>query len=288
MKRVFQLLFVGVAVLSWAGQAQASVLVGVTGDGAIDSESLYFLSQTDASSTFIMRLGNGRDGETIGFNPVDGLLYHASGISPGDRFWESINVGTTTIVTSGQFTGPAVVNENLAMTYNSATGTFLVANRDQNVFYDATLAGVATDIGTTPEDLKGLAFIGSTLYGASAFSDTLYELDPTDGSVVSSLAVTLDGGSIRGMNGLATDPDTGLLWGIFRLSSGGRLLGTLDPTTGTGTSVGILSDNFAGIAFLGSTAAVPEPSTFALLGIGAIGMAFGAVRNLRTTKNTVS
>jgi hypothetical protein len=252
------------------GTAQAGPLVGVTGDGAIVRESLYYLSTTNAASTFIMNLGAGNDGETIAFNPVNGLLYHASGISNGNRFWESINVGTATIVTS---TPLVMSDEGLGLTYNASTGGFLLTSRDNNVFYDVTVAGTATDIGSTPEDLKGLAFVSGSLYGGSVFSNRLYKLNPLDGSVISSVGVTLGGNAISGVNGLATDPDTGLLWGIIRQGVT-RRLGTIDVNTGVATTVGTLSDNFAGIAFLqDATTAVPEPASLTLVGLTALGIA---------------
>lgn len=270
--------------------ARSATLVGVTGDGAGTPESLFILDQNDASATFLMQLGNGDDGETIAFNPADALLYHASGIVDGDRYWETIDVTSATIVTSNQFVGPftgqGVDSENLAIAYNVATGTFLVSNRETDAngdsftqFYDTTLAGVATDIGSTPEDLKGLAFVGSVLYGASVASNLLYTLDPSDGSVISSVTVTLDDNLIAGMNGLALNFETGELWGIFRQADGVRSLGVLDPSTGEATSVGVLDDNYAGIAFV-TMAAVPEPGSLTLWGLGALGWA-AAVRRRR-------
>lgn len=251
-----------VALGAVAALAQ-SRLVGVTGDGASVSETLYWLSKTDASSTFLMSLGNGNDGETIGYNPADGLLYHASGISTGDRYWESIDVNTASIVTSGQFTGPNVTNEQLAITYNPNTGRLLVTDRTNQLF-DTTTSGTATDIGDVAEDLKGLAFVGSTLYGAAAFGDILYTLDPSDGSSLGTLAITMNSAGISGMNGLATNPDDGTLWAIVRQGSS-RHLATINTTTGVATSVGTLGDNFAGIAFV----PVPEPATMAALSLGA-------------------
>ncbi len=264
-------------------QASASMLVGVTGDGAATPESLFLLNQSNASATFIMSLGNGNDGETIGYNPFDGLLYHASGISSGNRYWESIDVLNTTIVSSGPLTGPDVTDETFSITYHSATASFLVADR-LNGFFDVTLDGTATKLGTSSGagGLKGLAFVGNTLYGARSFgsSGSLYEIDPATGSVLNTLTVTLDGASINGMNGLATNPDTGELWGIFRSGNfpGIRTLGIIDLNTGNASSVGVLSDNFAGIAFVDAAAvAVPEPTSFVLCGGMAI-IGLGASR----------
>jgi hypothetical protein len=125
-----------------------SRLVGVTGDGASVPSSLYFLDPADASSTFIMSLGAGNDGETIGYNPVDNLLYHASGYFSGFHAWDSIDVDTATIVTAGTRTGDVPGSEFLAMTYDPASGTFLTAGLLGD-FQSTTLGGVATQLGTT-------------------------------------------------------------------------------------------------------------------------------------------
>lgn len=68
-------------------------LLGVTGDGGSPAETLFILSKTPGGTpTLLCPLGNGDDGEAIAFNPVDGLLYHASGISSGLIF-ETIDLG---------------------------------------------------------------------------------------------------------------------------------------------------------------------------------------------------
>ena len=260
--------------MTFTGAAEASVLYGVTGDGSTTPESLFTLDKSNAAATFFMALGNGDDGETIAYNPADGLMYHASGIDDGDRFWEGINLNTKTIVFSNQFTGPNVDDETLAMTYNPGTGRFLVTDRDDE-FFDTTPAGAATDIGDVEDNIKGLAFVGDTLYGAEVFSSELHVLDPTTGATLTTVSVTLPGFDVLGLNGLATDPDTGELWGLVRVmnDTGGftRHLALIDPVTGEATSSGLLSENFAGIAFVPS--AVPEPAALGLLGVGAMGMA---------------
>jgi hypothetical protein len=259
-----------------AATGQTHPLIGVTGDGASIPESLFLLNQTNASGIFVMGLGNGADGETIAFNPDDDLLYHASGRLQGDRFWESVDVFGETVVSSGQFTGPEVSDENVAMVHDPATGRFLVCDLASNLF-DTTLAGAATQIGTLPDILKGLAFADGSLYGAANITSTLYELNPDNGAEISSVAVTLGGNPVTGMNGLATHPGTGALWGIFRVGSGAgvRHLGTVDPATGVVTSVGVLQQNYAGIAFL------PEPSPIFALGAGAFTVALCAQRRRR-------
>jgi hypothetical protein len=97
----------------------------------------------------------------------------------------------------------------------------------------------------------------------------LYRLNPASGAVISSVAVTLEGNPVTGTNGLATHPVTGALWGIFRIGSspGVRHLGTVNPSTGVAISVGVLQQNYAGLAFL------PEPSRDFALVAGAIAVA---------------
>jgi hypothetical protein len=134
----------------------------------------------------------------------------------------------------------------------------------------------ATTLGTVPENVKGLAFAGGALYGASRATVDLYELSPVDGSQISFAGVTVLGKVVVGMNGLATHPYTDELWGVFRTDAPERLLGTVDPVTAVVTPVGRLSDNFAGIAFL------PEPGALLSLGAGALAVALGARRRRRT------
>ncbi|MEM7246227.1 MAG: LamG-like jellyroll fold domain-containing protein [Acidobacteriota bacterium] len=58
-------------------------LYGLTGDGGSPSSTLFTLDLQTGSPTQVCTLGNGGDGETLGFNPEDGHLYHGSG---GDGF----------------------------------------------------------------------------------------------------------------------------------------------------------------------------------------------------------
>jgi hypothetical protein len=267
----------GSLAVGLATPAPAAQLYGVTGDGGTPAETLFTINTSTAVATFLMTLGAGNNGETIGFNPADGRMYHASGITDGNRFWESIDLSGPAVITSVPL---VTVDENLAITWDSSTGTFLMSNRDNSVFYSTTVAGVSTDIGTTPEDLKGLAFVGDTLYGGAVFSGDregtpLYTLNPLDGSVISSVMVSMAGFDVDGINGLATDPDTGLLYAIIR-TDGDHHLVTLDPTTGVATDIGEITGGlgWAGIAFAPGLAQVPEPSTLALFGIALAGLAF--------------
>jgi hypothetical protein len=257
-------------------------LIGVTDDFATTPESLFVLDTANASATFRMSLGHGLDGETIAFNPVNRLIYHASGIAQlgGGHYWESIDAVAATIVTSTQFTGPDVgPNENTAMVYFPAKARFLVADLDNRLF-DTTLAGVATWIGQLQSSsLQGLAFAGGVLHGGEGTGGSLlHQLDPATGLIMSSVPVTLGGISVSGMNGLATDPRDGRLWGIFAVANR-QYLGTVNLTSGVVTSIGQLPDSFAGITFM------PEPARWIGLAAGAIAVALGRVRRFAASAN---
>ena len=73
------------------------LLLGVTGDGASTPETLYEINIATAAMTLIIPLGNGNDGESIAFNPDDGLLYHWSGWGTANVIMETINPATFTI-----------------------------------------------------------------------------------------------------------------------------------------------------------------------------------------------
>jgi hypothetical protein len=245
-------------------------LIGVTDDFASTPESLFRLDTANASATFLMSLGHGLDGETIAFNPANRLIYHSSGIAQGGggHYWESIDGVALSIVTSTQFTGPDVgLNENTAMVYQPATARFLVADLDNKLF-DTTLAGVAVKIGQLQSTcLQGLAFAGGSLRGGEGNGGSLlHQLDPATGLIMSSVSVKLGGTAVNGMNGLATDPRDGRLWGIFAVANR-QYLGTVNPATGAVTSVGQLPDSFAGITFM------PEPGPSLGLAAGAIAVA---------------
>lgn len=97
-----------------------------------------------------------RPGEAIAFNPVDGLLYHASGVGM-NRVFESldpITLTVTNIVTSGdaysEITGIGFNPENGAL-YFSDLGTDLST---------LTTQGIITDVAVLPVGrFKGLVMV---------------------------------------------------------------------------------------------------------------------------------
>jgi len=136
----------------------SDTLFGVTGDGAATSESLFTIDTGIASSTLVTALGNGNDGEVIGFNPLDGLLYHASGLGAQnvDEIFESIDpVGPT--VTNVPLSGDDY-EEALALTCCIFGNTFLLADLNKGL-YTLTTSGLVTEVALLDHPSKGLAFL---------------------------------------------------------------------------------------------------------------------------------
>ena len=158
--------FVGNTFEKFAGLAfdSGGTLYAVTGDGGSTPESLYTLSLVDGSPTFVVALGNGGQGETIGFNSDDGFLYHASGVddgvAPDTRVFEEIDLDTlavTNIPLSGYNYG-----EITALVFSVSANQFLATNNQTlvgAVLMNITNAGAVSFAGSMDHVSKGIAFV---------------------------------------------------------------------------------------------------------------------------------
>ncbi len=89
-----------------------------------------------------------------------------------------------------------------------------------------------------------------TLFSLDRGSALLRRLDPSTGAILSSLAITMQGASVRGGSGLATHPVTGQLFALLEVNDRlSRDLATIDPHTGEATSIGNTGAPFAALAF---------------------------------------
>lgn len=154
---------IGDTVNRFAGMAFTAdgTLYGITGDGGGIPESLFILSLVDASSTLVIELGAGSDGEKIAFNPTDGLIYHASGIGtpnhPNGEIFETVDPGMLSVanVPLSGFD----YEELTSLTYSD--GAFYAGDVgdsavDMPSLYRITPAGVVTLIGAMDHVSKGL------------------------------------------------------------------------------------------------------------------------------------
>lgn len=95
------------------------------------------------------------------------------------------------------------------------------------------------------------ASAADVLYSIPNNESKLYIVDPLTGlSATPPITITLEGKSIEGGNGLATEPGTGKLWAILSLTGQyGRELVTIDPGTGIATDISDTSEKIATITF---------------------------------------
>ena len=268
------------SILFGPSQAFASVLYAVTGERGDPSETLFTLDQDTAEETSVLVLGNGSGGEAIGFNPTDGLIYHSSGIDPGDVIFESINstfTGTTNIDIAETLLD---YDEANALTWSSSLTAFLwgtgeASDGPGDQLFSVTASGSETLIGGLDHRTKGLAFVGSTLYSIDPFTEQLRTINSSTAITTSSIAITLDGKTVNGGNGLATRPEDNLLFAILKMEDINfdiiRFLATIDPDTGVATPIGSISNRFAGLAFTGASA-VPVPAAIWLFGTALVGL----------------
>lgn len=247
----FPIVIATLAVLIASPSLLADELWGITGDGANTPESLFTINTTDASITFKLTLGNGDDGEAIGFNPHDGLLYHMSGITDGEQYFETIDPVTLEVgqnLANGNTFGQGGLGEFTALEWYEPLGVFLASNRESDL-YQVTDQGTFSNVGAT-EYMRGFAIVGTRVFAMSPDPvNELYEIDPDNGSTISVVSMTLDGNSDTSGNGMATDPATGIVYAIMKQGSQ-RVLATIDLNTGAATSVGVVGEKFAGITFV--------------------------------------
>ena len=286
---------VGMVVMAVTSPALAASLFGVTGDQRKSQnpflpETFFSVSIVDASTTFIQTLGNGDDGESIAFRPADGLMYHWSGFNPAP-IMETINLTTKAVTNIPTNFGLYQPDEVFGSTYDPGLDRFLFTDINQNLGA-VTPGGTFSLIGSLEESMRGLAFNGGNLYAGGHFGeDRLFQLNPlTGGTIGTPVTVTLSGFTIKSINGLSTDPDTGILYAILASDSfsgdpqdTGRRLATLNPLTGVATNIGSLPKGFANIEFGPATGAgvIPEPSTILLLGSGLAGLVAWRMRKDR-------
>jgi hypothetical protein len=242
-------------------------LYAISGDGASPSSTLYSLDLGNAAPTLATTLGNGDDGEGISSRAGNGFLYHTSGGSDGSEFFEAVNPDTWAVgpnLVPGDTYGPNPASEIRAIAWYTPLGVFLISDQDLN-FYHVTADGQFTLIGNSGVNMRGFAVVGTQVFGVDPFGQRLLRIDPSSGAVLATLPLSVDGVGTTG-NGLATSPDSGVVFAIVKnpiSPSGGRLLATLDTTTGQATSIGNTGHKLAGLTF-----PVPEPASWLMLVAG--------------------
>jgi hypothetical protein len=246
-------LLAGVLLVLAPSPSAAAVLYAISGDGATPASTLYTLDLSSGSPNPVVALGNGDDGEGIAFGPDAATLLHSSGSIDGSEFLETVNPDSLTVgpnlAPAGTY-GPDPVGELHSLGWYEPLGVFLATDNNFD-FYHVSASGQFTQVGNSGVKMRGFAAVGAQVFGVSPSAQELYEVDPDDGAVLATLPLSVDDTGTTG-NGLATHPDTGVVYAIVKnpaSPSGGRLLATLDVTTGQATSIGDTGLKLAGITF---------------------------------------
>jgi hypothetical protein len=143
------------------------------GSGSLPAETLFTLNTSNAAPSQVLALGRGNDGEAIGFNPNDGLIYHASGNDTGGEgcqpinpsvcveIFESVNpnnLAVADIPLSGNYT-PLTENYLEVAALTHLTGNVLLLSDTDENLYTITTSGIVTFLGGMDHVAKGLAFV---------------------------------------------------------------------------------------------------------------------------------
>lgn len=275
----FSQLFTGAALAAFASVAPAAP-VGYT---AWDVSGSDILVRMDLATGVGTTIGTG-----IGFTDVDGLAFDGSG-----NLW-GVNDSTNQLLRIDITTGVGTaVGGSFGSGYNdmglafAGDGTLYMSAENGSgvgrLYAVDTGTGVATLIGNTGSvRLRSLGFSGATLYGWSNI-DTLVSVNTTTGAVTTIGDFDFPAFTI-GQDGMDADPATGLLWAIAEFED--RTY-TLSRTTGAATVVAasLLCDGAAcadrgGFNSL-AIRPVPEPGTWAMLGLGLLGVGLSVRRAAR-------
>ena len=206
---------------------------------------------------------------TVVFTPLEGSIQgKAEVFDPG-----SVSRGSASASSAGDTvilqTAPAATGGAYRIDATSLAGTgryriqviLNAAQEEETGGGSNDTIGTAEDIDGSSIGLQGAAerlavvgTVGSDLvgrwYSIASRSNTLHEIDPANGSTIRSIAIELPGKTVIGGNGLATNPLTGELFAMLRLSGqSSRELVTIDPATGIATSIGNTGDRFSSLAF---------------------------------------
>ncbi|MCA9291816.1 MAG: hypothetical protein KDA25_11860, partial [Phycisphaerales bacterium] len=140
-------------------------LYGVTGDGAAEPETLYEINPATAETTLVMALGAGTDGEMIGYDPVNNVLWHGSGHSGDDDVvLEHIDVCAGTVTPVDIAGTDLTIEETQAITWWPEANVFLwKQDHGTGPLYSVTHDLTITYIGDTDHQAKGLAFVNGAL-----------------------------------------------------------------------------------------------------------------------------
>jgi len=245
-------------------------LYGVTSDDVSGTQDTIFtINKSTAVATVFMSVpaeGFGV-GDTLAFNPDDGLLYHWTGSDTA--YFSAINLTTkqaTAITLSGN--RPSGVGAT-ALVYDPDRQAFVGFRQDDlgstssMEYFTITPSGVQASLTTAAEGVSGLAIFDTAvlpavqapgaepvLYSVDVAGPYISSVNPSTGLDTGTTGITLANQVVSGSNGFAVDPTDGTFYAVLRYAGvNSRFLATINPVTGVATQIGSIGGGIAAIAF---------------------------------------
>jgi hypothetical protein len=261
------------------GRAEADVLYGADGQDGNPATNLYVLDPTTgAVLNTVGPIGFAVTG--MSFSPTTGVLYGVTAPKSGVRDLITINP----ITGAGSLVGPlsGISMDDIAFARDGTLFGWSGRISGSSLFRINTAIGAATKVSTSGITDLGVGFsispAGVPFLAAAGASGALRTVDPTTGAVTT--VATLSGAPFpTGSIDAFAFEGSGLLLGVNLAENGpgtgapldAAFLVSVNPTTGAITPLGPTVPALDALA-VGPSIFAPEPSTFALMGLGAVGL----------------
>ncbi len=201
--------------------------------------------------------------------PANALLQADTGYAPGEQWPGLYSLDTPTTATT-ILTGPGYGSGDGPIFYSINLGSFAIepAAADENRGSGQSPATWIEAIGIDSDPSTGgtgRGHAGSTVGESAFYSININRVGGANDSPDETPSGGLD---IITANGLATDPATGVLFGIMRTEA-------LEPTARTPASNDPSpEDRSAGITLFSQSAVRPNPATLVVIGLGLLAFAY--------------
>ena len=217
-------------------------LYGSAGTNGAGQNSLYTIDPSTGDTNFVLSLPK-LGGQQIASDGLDLYFIGVNQNNNGFLLIDLINNTTSNILLSQTYSEP----RGFAF-YNS---NFILSSDNSN-FYTVTLNGTVTQINSGIGKRKGFACVNHRFYAVNNDDGQLYEINPNDGSTISSTTITVDtGGNVIQGIALTANPITGVMYAMLNVTNANnRQFVSLD-THGNATFISNLTvpRAMAGMAF---------------------------------------